>query len=557
MKLWKPLVVALGALLVTTAAVSPVAMRLFRGVRLVPEAAPVEPAKFNPAQSAALFIGVPKFTNDPALEVRYAADDAVDLAYMFSLDPRVLLVPPDRVVLSLSGRPRKEASKRRLDELVRAGARIEPAGPSDILDLLQKQSAVAGPGGILIVSIATHGFTKDGVQYILGSSSLFRYPETALQMPRLLDIAGKSDAERSLFLVDTCRNRIPDVRGSLAGRAPMIGRMGRVHGQIVFSAATAGGYAYEGDGNGVFTKAVINGMSCKASLTRGAVTIGTLKPYVERYVRRWILANRNPSIRAATQVSIDGDSQNMPLSICHGPPPPPPPGNVARAVTDGSTVAAFSANGKRLWQHSVDGLVTRAEVADLDADGSQEVVVGANTITVFDRVGLRRWSAQQDTTLRQFLVQDLSRQDQGLEIVALWSDGSSASRVSLYAADGQRLLSYDHVGHLQSMVIDRPTSRHTRKIIVAGIDDKPGATFGTDRPHATVALLDSKLERVWAGVVVPRSARIRRLEVIDFDNDTKRDIVVSTTGGETFQLDFAGKVLNGRPELWLLGKRRR
>lgn len=424
---------------------------------------------------------------------------------------------------------------------------IATASQSDILTLLQKQAAVAGPGGILIVSIATHGFSLDGVHHILGSSSLYQYPETALQMPRLLEIAARSDAQRSLFLVDTCRNRQPaDARGQRPTVAtPMIGKMGRVHGQVVFSAATAGGIAYEADGNGIFTRAILDGMSCKASLARGAVTFGTLKPYVERRVRQWILEHRNSLIRAATQVSIDGDSHNMPLSICEGPPPPPPPGDVARVEKEGSSVTAFSANGAELWRRAVDGVVTRAEVADLDADGSHEVVAGANTISVFDRGGNPRWAATQHTSLRQFFIADLLRKEPGLEITALWSDGNSASRVALHTADGQQLFSYDHAGQLQSMAIDRPTSHHARKIIVTGIDD---------RAHATVVLLDGKLQRIWAGVLAPRSARIRRLEVVDYGNDSKRDILVSTTSGTQLYLDFAGNELNGSTGFRLLGK---
>jgi len=556
MKLWKPLAAGLGALAVTVT-LAPVGMRIARGVRLVPEPTPSAPPQFKREESAALFIGVQKFS-DPTLDVGFAADDAVDLAYMFSLDPRVLLVPPERVVIALSGRPKKEISKKRLEELVRAGATIAAAGTGDILTLLQKQSAIAGAGGILIVSIATHGFMSDGVHYVLGSGSIFRYPETALQMPRLLEIAARSNAQRSLFFVDTCRDRIDDVRGpSVPINASMLGRMGRVQGQVVFSAATAGRSAFEEDGNGVFTKAVLEGMSCKASLTRGAVTFGTLKPYVERHVRKWIKEHRDPEVRAATHVSLDGDSQNMPLAFCQGTRPAPPPGDVATVATDGSAISAYSANGALLWRRSVGGIVRRAEVADLDADGNHEVVAGADTITVFDRDGKLRWAAEQHTTLRQFFIADLVHGQRGLQIAALWSDGKSASRVSVHPADGQRPRSYDHPGLLQSIAIDRPTSHHGRKIIVAGIDERAGATFGTDRPHSTVALLDAKLERVWAGVLVPSSARIRRLEVVDYGNDAKRDIFVATAGGDSLYLDFEGNVLNGNDHFKRLRKPRR
>src|SRR5436305_1891289 len=157
-----------------------------RGVQLLHAADAPEPRSFDPRQSAALFVGVRKFTRDENIvEVPYAADDAVDLAYMFALDRRVALVSPSRVVIALSGRPQKEESKRRLDALQQAGAKVEKAGPSDILMLLQRQAALASSDGLLIVSFATHGYVRDGIPYILGATSVFQYPETALPAPKL------------------------------------------------------------------------------------------------------------------------------------------------------------------------------------------------------------------------------------------------------------------------------------------------------------------------------------------------------------------------------------
>ncbi len=552
MKRWKlPLVIiAILAILAAAATLIAPAVRGTRGVQLLTPPGAKELRAFDRRQSAALFIGVRKFTRDGTPEVRFAADDAVDLAYLFALCPRVGLVPPERVVLALSGSPQKEESKRHLDELKQAGAKVEGAEPSDILLLLQRQAALAGKDGILIVSLATHGFVRDGVPYVLGSSSVFQYENTALPMPKLFDIAATSEARRSLFFIDACRERITGgTRGgpNPATAAPLMGRMGRVDGQIVFYAAAAGGYAYDrDDGNGVFTRAVIDGLSCKASMVRGAVTFATLWVFLERAVKTWIRVHRNPSIRSATQVSIDGGARNMPLSMCAGPPRPPPPGNVAHVEYEGAIVTAFSAEGTQLWQRDVKTHIVRARVADLDADGSREVVVGADAITVFDRIGARLWSVKEGLTLRELLVDDLLAKARGLQVVALWSDGRSTSRVSIYAGGGQRFSAYDHRGPLTQIAIDRPTSRHRRKIIVAGIDDQAGSSFGTQRPVASVFMLDAKSERVWAGVLFPFEERIARLEIVDQDNDAKRDISVSTASGSTFVLDFSGNVINRR-----------
>jgi hypothetical protein len=541
------LAIAVVAILVIVAP-RPPAPGMSRGVRLLQQAGPPEPRSFDPQQSAALFIGVRKFTRDEnTVEVPYAADDAVDLAYMFALDRRIGLVSPSRVVIALSGRPQKEESKKRLEALQQAGATIEKAGPSDILMLLQRQAALASSNGLLIVSVATHGFVKDGVPYILGSTSLFQYPETALPAPKLFEIASASAAPRSLFFIDACRERITvgaRSGASAATAAPLISRMGHVSGQVVFYAAAAGGYAYDDDGNGVFTKAVLEGLSCKAAYARGAVTVETLRTFVERYVRTWIRQHRDPTIGAATQISTDGDSKNMPLSVCLGPPLPPPPGDVVRATVEGLNLSAFAADGARLWSRAANGRISRVEVADLRADGSHEVVAGTNgSIKVFDRAGTNIWSADESGKVRSFLVDHLLRHDPTLQITALWNDErESRSSISTYDAGGQRLSTYSHQGRLQHIAIDRPTSRHNRRIIATGTDDAAGAVFGINKPLAAVLVLDTNGKLLWKGVLLPPTERVARLEVVSHDKYS-RGITLSTTEGYAIYLDFDGNVL--------------
>jgi len=531
MKHWKAFAGGLIALLAVTATFVPMRRQPARGVRLLgPPATTTAVGPFHPEQSAALFIGVRKFTHDKTVEVPFAADDAVDLAYKFALDRRVRLVPPERVVIALSGRPQKAESQARLKELIDAGAKVANAGPSDILALLQQQAATAGKEGMLIVSIATHGYVKDGVPYILGSTSIFQYLETALPMPKLFDIAARSEARRSVFFIDACRERISKTAragATAATTAPLISRMGRVHGQVVLFAAAAGGYAYDGDGNGVFTKAVLEALDCKATRVRGAVTVETLHRYVERTVRTWIRQHRDPNNHAATQVSLDGDTRTMPLCECENPPRPPSPENPKSATYADSTVTAFSAEGTRLWSRNVAGPIGHVVVDDLDSDGSREVVVATNTLVVFDRRGARAWAIEDTMRLRTFLIDDLLRSEEGRQIVALWDDErASRSRVAMYSGKGQRLSTYEFTGRLQHITIDRPTSHHGSKIIVAD--------------SSRVMVLDSSLKPLWTGVLSSPSERITRLTVVDHNNDSRRDIVLTTASGRAVYVDFEG-----------------
>lgn len=295
-----------------------------RGVRPLSTVAekPLEP--FDPMQSAALFVGVRHFPYDKTLaEVRYAVDDAIDLACVLALDERAHLVHPSRVILALSGDPQKPESRRNLERLVAAGVQIRSAGGPDILNALDEQARAVGSRGVLVLAFATHGFSWDGTQYLLTATSILRHRASTISENEIRDIASQSEAARSLILVDACRERLTEGRRSNAAdpesAAPLLRAMGGVHGQVVLSAAAAGQYAYDDDDrrNGVFTAAVIDGLRCQASADAyGLITAETLSSFVEKRVLTWIRKNRNSRATRATQVSSEGSAKAMPLAEC-------------------------------------------------------------------------------------------------------------------------------------------------------------------------------------------------------------------------------------------------
>jgi len=331
MKRWT--LISLAGLAVLIACAAKERARSMRPDRVTPKRTH---SAFDRRQSVALFVGARTFTVDNVEMVPYAVDDAVDLAYTFAIDQRVALVPPQRVVLALSDpTPSKPDSRKRLAELKRHGAIVVPATQSQIFKLLHHQTATVGPGGIFIVSFATHGFSEDGSQYLLAGDSLFREFHTAIPAAHVFDVVARSRALRSLILIDACRERVIRRRGDRRGEpeqasaAPLIQRMSLIEGQVVLYAAAAGKWAYDDDirRNGVFTGAVLDGLQCRAGHDRsGMVTIDALSAMVERSVLSWIRINRDASIRNATQVSIDGAARAMPLAVCSRPEPKLPEG---------------------------------------------------------------------------------------------------------------------------------------------------------------------------------------------------------------------------------------
>ena len=503
-----------------------------RGARLVRQSAAV--SRFDRTQSAALFVGVQKFHDRTHKSVPYAVDDAVDLAYTFAFERHVALVNPRRVVLAISGQPQKTLSRTRLRRLNRAGARMVPATRPNILAMLEQQARSTGPDGIFIAGFASHGFTVDGTPYVAAATSRFRDQSTSVSASQISDTAAS--ARRSLIFIDACRERVAaDVRApaeDAPAPAVVMQRMPAIDGQVVFYAGT---YAYDDHKkqNGVFTSAILDCLRCDMLRdARGVVTAQLLVESVEKRVLKWINENRDPELRAATQVKLDVDARGMPLAVCARIPGP------ERVEKEGSSVVAFSADGTRLWQQEAQGAIARAEAADLDGDGANEVVAATGrAIEVFGPDGERLWSAPAPE-LRTFITADLFRKRRR-QLLAL-----TPTRLSIFDADGTLLSSYTHPGQLLHLVVDRATSHHSPRIVVTAENHRLDALNVQGNVGSVVVLNPKKVRhgaQLWQGAVLPASP-IAALQTLDYDNDGHRDIAVKTAKGMVV-LTFDGRII--------------
>lgn len=551
--------------------------------------------KYDPAQSAALFVGVRRFTHDRTLtEVRYAVDDAIDLAYTISIE-QSKLVNPLRVTLALSGEPEKPQSHARLRRLIEEGATVIPATQSDILAALENQAHTAGPAGLLLLSFATHGFARGGVPHLLAASSILKFPSTAISASEVADIASRSDATRSLILIDACRERLTtDARAGSGDRlaaAPLIDAMSRVAGQSVIYAAAAGRYAYDDDEtkNGVFTAAILDGLHCRAaSDSSGLVTVETLAKFAEDRVRAWIQKYRDPTVRTAIQWTADEGSRSMPLVHC-GPARKMEKSltatamaslRPARVTREGEFITVYADDGTRLWGRGLSGTIAYADVADLDGDGTNEVLAGVGSggddsgkVVAFNATGNRRWEASTSApfnydgghggrmAIRTFATADLFGTGKR-QVVALSLDqqGWYQSRLSVFDTDGRLLAGYWHPGHLHQIAIAAETPGQPPRIVVAGVNNDLQLALSPNVAGyvACVFMLDphnisgeappffgklGKGSQMWYGVVLPAKQNVQRLEIIDQNNDGRRDISIWTDSGHVFYVDFAGRMI--------------
>jgi hypothetical protein len=320
--------------------------------------------------------------------------------------------------------------------------------------------------------------------------------------------------------------------------------MNGVHGQVIFYAAAAGEYAFDDPvhQNGVFTKAVLDGLNCEASAPRGTVLVETLHTYVDREVRRWIQENKNRTVNPATQVSMEGETRNMPLCECWRAPGPR-----IRVAIDHSILTAYADDTRPLWRKDFGEPIIHADAIDLDADALSEVVVGfRNRIVVLDRDGKPRWTQTSDArTLQTFTTGDLFEKHTN-QIVALWND-SHSSRLTIIGSDGRERSSFEIAGPLLHVAIGRPTNMHAPKIVFA-------------TTNILLLFHPRKLQRgtpIWRQLLRTSTAdAISDVRIVDASSG-HRNIAVVTAGGTT-SFTFEGKIVGpSRKGSWEEGKRRK
>jgi hypothetical protein len=205
------------------------------------------PSIFDPESSAGLFVGISTFEDERFLQVPYAVDDAVDLAYLFVVE--LGLVRPVNSTLLLAGEPRKPQSSNKLARLMELGARRQGARQSDIYRFLTDLTVSSSPQGLVALTVATHGVSDQGGDFLVASDSLpNRTLRTGIAVSELFDEVARSRAERRLILLDACRERLSQGTRGLED-SPMArsfaDAIAQAKGSVILSGATLGGFAYD------------------------------------------------------------------------------------------------------------------------------------------------------------------------------------------------------------------------------------------------------------------------------------------------------------------------
>jgi hypothetical protein len=300
------------------------ARQLSRGVQPVGErtlAGALEVAAFDPSQSAGLFVGVRSFDYGAFAEVPYAVDDAVDLAHLFSLE--LHLISPEKVVLAVSGEPQKRESRKRLQALLGHGAVRKGPSRSEIIHRLQRLATSSDRAGLAVVTVATHGFLDDGEILLTSDAVTGRVKTTGLPAALLFDEVARAGAPRRVVLLDACQERL--IEGARAGgtQTPQLSeklarKIAETRGLVALMGTTAGGFSYDDkrSQNGVFSKAVLEGLCGKAAPQNGFITVKALADYVDARVVSWVREERPDHVGISRGITrqIEGSAGELPLA---------------------------------------------------------------------------------------------------------------------------------------------------------------------------------------------------------------------------------------------------
>jgi hypothetical protein len=216
---------------------------------------------------------------------------------------------------------------------------------------------------------------------------------------------------------------------------------------------------------------VLDGLHCKAATLRGHVTVGTLADYVEQRVHAWVKRNREPDATRGIQVAIDRGANDMALGDCHRPPTP------VNVATNGEVLTVIGDDGWTLWEKTVQGRSTPAELVDLDGDEVAELVVGdeLGKLHVFNARGDTVWPADTNVPnnyphcrtgrmrVDRLRIDHLFSRKRNRQILTVSQMADGCSRLTAYDHDGTPLWGYWHPGRILDVAKQRPPARHPRQ----------------------------------------------------------------------------------------------
>lgn len=277
------------------------------------------------AGNAALFVGINEFTKDSSLTpLNFAVNDAIAMAHLFCIELQI--VPPQRTVLALAGKPDPKINATIIDQrnaLEKAGVRIIPATRTEILSaLLDVVAMPQDEKDLLVVFMSTHGFEDRGIPYVMPSDGVKRILiETGLNLASMEALISDRDqgtrAGKKLLILDACREKaMVGSRGDIPMGPKFLEELGKAKGQAVLASCAMNQLSFEDPRlrHGVFVNYLLEGLRGKAATDpNGFIRLEQLLGFVKTEVAKWARSNnkmlQEPSFKGAES------AREIPLAV--------------------------------------------------------------------------------------------------------------------------------------------------------------------------------------------------------------------------------------------------
>lgn len=257
----------------------------------------------------ALMVGVSRFKypNERMPDLKYADKDAHDLYEFLQTPGGGRFAPEDMLLLT-----------------------NEDATLAKFRQSLSEFVTKPGTDDLLVIFLATHGgpdpMAQQNRYFVLHDTQYQRLADTALPMPDLRNYLQQNiRAKRMLLLVDTCESAGMMADPTIGARGPINNLSNlylekllyREEGRAIITASDVNESSLEsakwGDGHGVFTHFLLEGMRGKADANEDRlVTVGELFRFVRQSVRTETQYNQNPRL-------LVGDNENLKVATVTTP----------------------------------------------------------------------------------------------------------------------------------------------------------------------------------------------------------------------------------------------
>jgi WD40 repeat protein len=177
----------------------------------------------------------------------------------------------------------------------------EKATRDEIIDGFDWISKETTSKDIAVVFLAGHGVNeKGGVYYFLPvNANIDRLRRTGVPFTEMKNTVA-SLAGKTILFIDTCHaGNVLGARGAPTDITGVVNELASAeNGAVVFASSTGKQYSFEdpGLGNGVFTKAVVEGINGRADYTgKGKITVNMLDLYISERVKELTKGKQTPA----------------------------------------------------------------------------------------------------------------------------------------------------------------------------------------------------------------------------------------------------------------------